>query len=78
MQHVENGWAIVCGVLLLVLLVNFGLVYPVWRRRGKWFRKPIHGLRFPWDEEEEAVSELHKRVLDLTTLDMEEPTQDDG
>jgi hypothetical protein len=64
----NEGWWIVCGVLLVVGIFNLGLALSVLRNRGR--KKPylegsISELLFPWKQEDKALEELHQQVKDL-------------
>lgn len=61
----ENGWVIVCGILILVVLVNIGIAYPFLRSQGTLFKGAGRGFRFGRQEEEEKMAELRRRVEEL-------------
>lgn len=65
-MSIENDWVIVCGILVLVVLFNVGLAFPFLRSRGKLFKGSWRGFRLGWQEEEEKIAELRKRVEELT------------
>jgi hypothetical protein len=66
---VEDGWLVVCGALVLVLLLNLGIIMAFVGREGRqqaarWGRA-IRNLTNPWHEEDEAFAELNRLVRDL-------------
>ncbi len=72
----DDGIGIVCAVLVLVFLFNLGILLPVLRCGGKRFENPFKEYRPPWEVEQEAVTELHKSLLELDQgSDKETPSQ---
>jgi hypothetical protein len=75
----DNGWGIVCGVLLVVGLFNFGLMRSMLRNQGKragFLPGSISELLFPWQKEDQALEKLHQQVKDLDVT--QEDQQPDG
>ncbi len=75
---VDRGWAIVCGVLLIVGLFNLGLVLSVLRSRDR--RRPflsgsLSEMLNPWQKEEDALDRLHEEVTRLS-LDQHQEIDD--
>ncbi|MEJ2551666.1 MAG: hypothetical protein P8Z42_14630 [Anaerolineales bacterium] len=74
----EDGFGIVCGAIVLVLLFNLGILVSILRRGGKIFDNPFKGYRPPWDLEQETAEELRKSLLELDRLPDKETTSPDG
>lgn len=77
----DSGILIVLGVVALVILFNVGLALPFLRDIGKGqtihFRTTFRKLVDPWKDEDEALSELRKRVAHLKSQDHDEGQDDD-
>jgi hypothetical protein len=67
----NTGLLVVIGVIALAILLNVGIALSFLRGRGKGqiflFRDFLQKLRNPWGDEDEALSELRKRVVHLKT-----------
>jgi hypothetical protein len=65
----DKGWVIVCGVLIIVLLVNVGLIISALRYRKSNIRPliSINGsdILNPWQDEDQALEDLHEEVQAL-------------
>jgi hypothetical protein len=76
----NSGILIVLGVVALVILFNVGLALSFLRNRGKGqiflFRDTLRKLVNPWKDEDEALSELRKRVAHLESQDHDEGWDD--
>ncbi len=74
----DDGLGIVCGILILVVVFNLGILIPALRRGGRTFTNPFKGYRPPWEVEQEAVDELRKSLLELDHVpDKETQSSDD-
>ena len=75
-METDNVLPIVCGVLLLVGLLNIGLLVGVLRGRSRdrfeVIGRAIESARNPWRRSDEEYAELRKRIAELG----EEETQD--
>ncbi len=69
----NNGWLIVIAILSFVILLNIGLALSFIRRMKSKpeavFRDSISEMLNPWKKEDEALEELHQRVVDLKSRD---------
>ncbi|HEY43216.1 MAG TPA: hypothetical protein G4O11_04460 [Anaerolineae bacterium] len=72
----NGGLLVVIGVITLVILFNVGIALSFLRTRGKGqiflFRDSLQKLVNPWKEEDEALSELRKRVAHLESNEHDE------
>ncbi len=69
----NNGWLIVIAILAFVILFNIGLALNFIRRMKSKpegiFRDSISEMLNPWKKEDEALEEMHQRVVDLKSRD---------
>ena len=69
----NNGWLIVIAIIAFVILFNIGLALSFIRRMKSKpegvFRDSISEMLNPWKKEDEALEELHQRVVDLKSRD---------
>ena len=68
----------VCGVIVLVLLFNLGILLPIFRRGFKVSKNPLKEFRSPWQKEQEAINELRSTLRDLEIAFDEENSIRDG
>jgi hypothetical protein len=75
-METNSGILIVLGVVALVILFNVGIALSFLRGRGKGqiflFRNSLQKLANPWKDEDEALTELRKRVSHLESQDHDE------
>jgi len=65
-------------VILLVLLVNFAIMAPLFRRGLKSSSNPLKQIKSPWHDEQEAIDELRRNLIDLDAVIEKENTTHDG
>ena len=78
MQFSDLGIGAVCGVMLLVLLINLGILLPILRRGFKGSTNPLREIRSPWHKEQEEINELRSALHDLEIALDEENSIRDG
>jgi hypothetical protein len=77
MQLFDDGLGIVCGVIVLVLLLNISILLPIIRRGFANPKNPLKEFQSPWHKEQEAINELRSTLLDLEiAIDEEKTTHD--
>ena len=78
MQLSDVGIGAVCGVMLLVLLINLGILLPIFRRGFKGSINPLREFRYSWHQEQDEINELRSALHDLEIALEEENSIGDG
>jgi hypothetical protein len=75
-MEIDRGLVIVCGILMLVILGNVGLILsfrdPSNRKVIKNLQDALSGLANPWREEDHKLAQLRETVEQLKEVELDE------